>query len=243
MMARIAATLTFCCLLSLALSLQAQDSLLGHHTINLQLKPLPAAEVLNVLSARSKMIARLAHPPTDEGRAWEVDGAEQLEGLVVAVNFVETPVPQVIGETLGCIGFAYQERADRIVIEKAAQALPAARCRSVSRMSASAVASSQTEALPAKTYSWQLASTSALELIDRFSRESGRNIMLPFTQIGLLRNIQLRVNVSRMPEAEVLQNLFGCIGWQYEQTSAGISASKPEAAPPATQCRGFTVLP
>ena len=42
-------TLLCCCLLFPASSLRAQDSVLGQHKINLQLTPLPAAEVLNVL--------------------------------------------------------------------------------------------------------------------------------------------------------------------------------------------------
>jgi hypothetical protein len=240
MIAKAAATLTFFCLVSAA---QAQDSLLGHHKINLELKPLPAAEVLNVLSVRSKSIAQLPQPPTDEGRAWEVEGAEQLEGIAIKVDFAQTPVPQVIAETLGCIGFAYREAGNRIVIEKAARALPADRCSSVSRVSPAAVASSHVESLPGKAYSWQFPAVSALDFIRTFSQQSGRNIVWPYPQTELLRNIQLRVNVANMTEAEVLTNLFGCIGWQFEQTHEVISAFKPSSVPPPTQCRGFTVLP
>jgi hypothetical protein len=238
MIAKIAASLTFFCLASAA---QAQDSLLGQHQINLKLKPLPAAEVLNVLSVRSKAAAHSADRPADAGRAWEVAGAEQLAGIVVQVDFVGTPVSQVVAETLGCIGFAYREQGDRIVIEKAAQTLPADRCRSVSRMSASSIAASQAKPAPDSRYSWQFASISAAEFLSTFSRETGQNIVVPATQNELLHNIKLRVNISELSAAEVLQNLFGCIGWNYEQTSAGISAFK--GAQPATECRGFTVLP
>ena len=240
MLAKAAATVTFLCLFSLPLSLRAQDSLLGHHKINLELKPLPAAEVLNLLSVRSKSAAHSADRPADAGREWEVAGAEQLAGIVVKVDFVAAPVSQVVAEILGCIGFAYTEQGNRIVIEKAARALPADRCGSVARLPAAAIASGQT--LPARTYSWQLASTSALEFIETFSQQSRLNIVVPFTQTELLRKTQLRVNVASMSEAEVLQNLFGCIGWKYRQTGAEISAFAADGTPAPTQCRGFTIL-
>ena len=96
MLAKVAATVTFLCLLSLPLSLRAQDSLLGHHKINLELKPLPAAEALTLLSVRSKSAAHSADRPADAGGVWEVEGAEQLAGIVVKVHFVETPVSQVV---------------------------------------------------------------------------------------------------------------------------------------------------
>jgi hypothetical protein len=240
MLAKVAATVTFLCLLSLPLSLRAQDSLLGHHKINLELKPLPAAEVLNLLSVRSKSAAHSADRPADAGGVWEVEGAEQLAGIVVKVHFVETPVSQVVGQILGCIGFAYQEQGDRIVIEKAAQRLPAARCRSVSIVSASAVASAQTQAAPDQKYSWQFASISALEFIGIFAKQSGLNIVVPATQNELLRDIELSVNISDRSADEVVKDLFGCIAWNYQQTSAGISAFK--GAPRASECRDFTVL-
>ena len=238
MIAKTVATLTLFCLVS---SVQAQDSLLGNHKIDLRLRPLPVGEVLDLLSVRSKSAMHSADRPADAGRAWEVAGAEQLAGIVVKVDFVATPVSQVVAETLGCVGFAYKEQGNRIVIEKAAQALPADRCRSVSRVSSSAIASSQTRPAPDKKYSWQLASISADEFMTTFSRESGQNIVVPATQNELLHRIKLRVQVSDMSEAEVLQNLFGCIGWNYQQTSAGISAFR--GARPAADCRGFTVLP
>ena len=75
MIARTTATLTSFLLLSLTVSVRAQDSLLGQHKINLELKPLPAAEVLHILSFRSKTVAQQAEPATDAGRAWEVEGA------------------------------------------------------------------------------------------------------------------------------------------------------------------------
>jgi hypothetical protein len=242
MYAKIAATLALFCLLSLTLPLRAQDTLLGQHKINLRLKPLPAAEVLNALSVRSKAVAGARQQQADQGHPWEVAGAEQLEGIVVAVEFVETPVQQVVAEILGCIGFAYTEQGNHIVIEKAARALPADRCRSVSRAAARALAGVRTATSPEKNHSWQFAAISALEFIETLSSASQRPIVVPFTQTGLLRNIKLRVNVSNMPEAEVLKNLFGCIGWKYEQTGAGISAFAAETAPPHAECHGFTVL-
>ena len=238
MIAKTMATLSLVCLMSAA---QAQDSLLGDHKINLKLKPLPAAEVLDLLSVRSNSAAHSADRPADAGRPWEVAGAERLAGIVVQVDFVATPVSQVVAEILGCIGFAYQEQGNRIVIEKAAQALPADRCRSVSRVQASASASSQAKPAPDKKYSWQFAAISAAEFMSTFSRESGQNIVVPATHNALLQDLKLRVNVAEMSAAEVLQNLFGCIGWNYRQTSAAIIAFR--GAPPAGECRGFTVLP
>lgn len=242
MIARTTATLTLFLLLSLTFSLRAQNGLLGQHKINLDLKPLPAAEVLNILSVRSKTVAQQAQPAADAGRAWEVEGAEQLAGIIVKVDFVETPVSQVIAETLGCIGFAFTERGNRIVIARAARALPVERCGSVSRISTVAVASDQTQAAPEKAYAWQFAATSALEFIKTFSRASGRNIVWPYAQTELLQAIKLRVDVANMPEAEVLRNLFGCIGWEYQETGSNIAAFKADAALPPSECRGFIVL-
>lgn len=238
-----AATLAIFGLLSLTATLRAQDTLLGRHRIDLKLKALPAAEVLNLLSLRSKAVAQRAGPPSDEGSPWEVEGSDQLEGIMVAVDFVATPVPQVVAETLGCIGFAYQQRGNRIVIEKSADVLPADRCRSVSRVSMTTVASGHIEPVSKKTYAWQLASISALEFIRVFSREAGQNIFVSYAQTGLLQDIMLRVDVSGMTDTEVLQNLLGCIGWKHEKTSKGILALKADEAPPSTECRGFTVLP
>jgi hypothetical protein len=238
-----AAILAIFGVLLLPAPLCAQDTLVGHHTINLRLKPLPIAEVLNVLSLRSQTVAQLAEPPADEGRPWEVEGADQLEGIVVAVNFVDTSVQQVIAETLGCSGFTYQERGNRIVIERAADVLAPDRCRRVTRVPASDITAGHIEAEAQKRYSWQLAAISALEFIRRFSRQSGQNIIWPYAQSELLQNITLRVDVSDMPQTEVLHNLLGCIGWKYEKTSNGISAFKADGPPPASECRGFTVLP
>jgi hypothetical protein len=236
-----AASLTFLLLLSLTFSLRAQDSLLGQHKIDLKLGPLPAAEALNILSARSKSVAQQAEQAADAGRAWEVAGAEQLEGIIVQLDFVATPVSQVITTTLGCIGFTFTEQGNRIVIARAARARPIERCDSVVRISTNSVVSPQMQASSEKTYSWQFASTSALEFIKTFSRASGRNIVWPYSQTDLLRAIELRVNVADMHEAEVLQNFFGCIGWKYQQAGSEISAFKADAALPA-ECRGFIVL-
>ena len=232
--------LMLCLLTSLAATLHAQDSLLGQHKIDIRLKPLPAADVLNVLSLRSKAAAHSAAPQGDVGRPWEVAGAEQLAGIVVAVDFLQTPVQQVVAEILGCIGFGYTEQGNRIVVEKAAQALPADRCRSVSRISGSAGA--HAEPAPEKLYSWQFASKSALEFVEIFSRESGQNVVVPYTRTEQLRNIRLRVDVADMTADQVLQNLFGCIGWKYERTGTDIAAFEARDVSPATQCHGFTVL-
>jgi hypothetical protein len=238
-----AATLAIFGVLSLTATLRAQDSLLGHHRIDLKLKAVPAAELLSVLSLRSKAVAQHAGPSSDEGRPWEVEGSDQLEGIMVAVDFVATPVPQVVAETLGCLGFAYQESGNRIVIEKSADVLPADRCRSVARVAVTTVASGHIEPVSKKTYSWQLASISALEFIRVFSREAGKNIFVSNAQAGLLQDIMLRVDVSGMTDTEALHNLLGCIGWKLEKTSKGILALQADDAPPATECRGFTVLP
>ncbi|HEY7638538.1 MAG TPA: hypothetical protein VH814_02350 [Steroidobacteraceae bacterium] len=106
-----------CSTLAVTLPLHAQDSILGQHKIDLRLKPLPVADVLNILSVRSKSVGRVTEQTAEWGRPWTVEGVDQLAGIVVTVDFVATPVHEVVDETLGCIGYAYAERADRIVIE------------------------------------------------------------------------------------------------------------------------------
>ena len=231
-----------CCLLSLASPLHAQDSLLGQHKINLQLKPLPAAEVLNVLSVRSRSVGKVTEPTAESGRPWNVEGADQLQGIVVTVNFVATPVEQVVAETLGCIGFAYTERGDRIVIEKSAQAMPADQCRSVTRMTAAEAASAPGEPAPEQRYSWHLQSISALEFIKMFASEARLNIVWPYQQTELLRNTRLRVDVSDMHKDDVLKNVLGCIGWDFERTNADVSAFKAATLASEGECQGFSVL-
>jgi hypothetical protein len=227
-------------LLSLALPLRAQDSLLGQHKIDLRLKPLPAAAVLNLLSVRSKSVGQLPQSEANQGRPWEVEGADELEGIVVTVNFVATPVQQVVAETLGCIGFAYTERGNRIVIEKSEHMLSPDQCRNVTRVSAEHPTGAP--AARQKRYSWHLQSISALEFIKMFSNESGLNIVWPFPQTELLRNIRLRVDASDMGEDDVLNNMLGCIGWESERTNADVSAFKAAAPRRAGKCQGFSIL-
>jgi hypothetical protein len=122
-------TLLYCCLLALTSSVQAEDGLLGRHKIDLRLKSLPATEVLNLLSVRSKAVGQLPESVADRGRPWLIEGADKLDGIVVVVNFSATPVQQVVAEILGCIGFGYTEHGDRIVIEQQAHTLPPDQCR------------------------------------------------------------------------------------------------------------------
>jgi hypothetical protein len=219
--------------------LLAQNSILGQHKIDLRLKPLPAAEVLNILSTRSRSVGQVTEPSAETGRPWDVEGAEQLEGVVVSVNFVATPIEQVVAETLGCIGYTYTEHGNRIVIEKAAQVLPADRCRSVSRLPANAVSAASES--KEERYSWQLPSVSALEFLKMFADESRLNIVWPYQQTDVLANITLRVGVSEMSEDEVLKNVLGCIGWEFEKKNRDVSAFKAES-PHRTDCRVFTIL-
>lgn len=239
---RIMTTLLCCCLLSLAAPLRAQDSVLGQHKINLRLKPLPAAEVLNLLSVRSRSVGQVTEPTAESGRPWTVEGADQLEGIVVTVNFVATPVEQVVTETLGCIGFAYTEHGDHIVIEKSARVLPPDQCQSITRVAAADLASTPPEPAPEQRYSWHLQSVSALELIKMFANESRLNIVWPFPQTELLRNIRLSVDVSDMREGDVLKNVFRCIGWEFERTNADVSAFEGDGPLPQGACQGFSIL-
>lgn len=235
-------TLLCWCLLSLASPLQAQESLLGQHKIDLRLKPLPAAEVLNVLSTRSKGVGQVETPSAEWGRPWKVEGADQLQGIVVTVNFVATPVEQVVAQTLGCIGFAYAERGDHIVIEKSSHALPPDQCQSVTRVSAAELASTPREPVPERRYSWHLQSISALEFIKMFAAESRLNIVWPYQQTELLRDITLRVDVSDMRQDDILKNVLGCIGWEFERTNADVSAFKAATPRSEGECQGFSVL-
>jgi hypothetical protein len=234
-------TLLCWCLLSLASPLHAQESLLGQHKINLRLKPLPAAEVLNVLSTRSKGVGQVETPSAEWGRPWKVEGADQLQGIVVTVNFVATPVEQVVATTLGCVGFAYSEHGDHIVIEKSEHVLPPDQCKSVTRVAAAGLASAP-EPAPERQYSWHLQSISALEFIKMFANESRLNIIWPYRQTELLGNIRLRVDVSDMRQDDVLKNVLGCIGWEFERTNADVSAFRSATPRREGECQGFSVL-
>jgi beta-lactamase regulating signal transducer with metallopeptidase domain len=216
-------------------------SLLGRHTINLRLKPMPAAQVLQMLSNRSKAVARMPDPPADEGRPWEVEGAGALDGLFVTVDFTETAVEEVVSQVLGCIGFGYRERDDRIELARIATPRSSNECRSVAMVSSPATASAQSSAAISKSYTWETASISAFDFVQRWSTETARNIMMLHSEVEELKQIPLRVSVSNMRDEEALGELVKCIGWTYEKTSIGFNLSKPERVSPSP-CRGFTLL-
>jgi hypothetical protein len=221
----------------------AKNSVLGQHTLNLQLKPTPVGEVLKLLSGRSKAVAKLPEGlrPADEGRPWEVDGADKLGGIVVAVNFVETPVEQLVAQLLGCVGFGYVESGDRIAIEKSAQTIPAEQCTSVSRVSPPPSASATSASYSARMHSFDFEAIPALDFIERFSNEATKGIVVPSGQTEYLKNITLRVKVVDMPEDDVLRNMFGCIGWTFDNTRMAYVAFKSDARV-QRECRGFSVL-
>lgn len=237
-------TRTLVLLLTLAYPTPAllQSELLGNHTINLRLKPMPAADVIDLLAARSRMVAKLSDGgPADEGRPWEVEGADQLAGLVVAVHFVETPVTQAVTQLLGCLGFEHTEQGNRVLIRKSARTLSAEQCRSVQQV---ATPEKPSPAAADRRYSWRFDSISALELMQQFSSEAGLNLVVPFVERDRLEALKLRVAVAEMSEAEALSNLFGCIGWTYERTDSALVARPAIEPRPARECsRSIVRLP
>lgn len=235
-------TLLLCGFLATASQVHAQDSILGQHRIDLRLKPLPAADVLSILSVRSRSVGHVTEPTAEWGRPWTVEGADALQGIVVTVNFTATPVQQVVEETLRCVGYTYAEQDDRIVLEKAAQTAPSDQCRSVTRVSAAELPGGPQQRATDRRYSWHLQSISALDFIKMFSSESGLNIVWPYQQTELLRGIQLRVNVARMREDDVLKSVLGCIGWEYERTNGGVSAFRVDAPLASGKCQELTIL-
>lgn len=220
-------------------SAHAQSDLLGRHTVNLRLKPMPAADVLNVLSMRSKAVDSLGVRHA-EGRPWDVDGAELLDGLVIAVHFVETPVEDQVARILGCLGFSYQENGDRIQIVKAARALSAGECESVKLVSPHA---SDNASLDRKlNNTWKLESISGMDFIKRYAHDTHNMVKVPDEYIAALAQIRLRVEISGMNDGEVVENFANCIGWTLQSSSEGFVFTKPETVNARTPCQGFTVL-
>lgn len=241
-----AQVLVCCTVLALVISapqaVQAQRSALGYHTINLRLKPSPVADVLSILSARSKVTAKLPEGQRlDEGRAWEVDGADKLDGIVVAVNFVETPVEQLVTQLLGCVGYGYSEVGDRISIEKISETLPVEQCKSVTQVALAEGAVVSSRPSIERQYSFQLESISALDFIKSFSNDTRQNVLIPYEKVDSLKNIKVSVNLADMAETEVLKNFLECIGWKYERTNAGYIASE-SAESRLRECHGFRIL-
>jgi hypothetical protein len=241
------ATLVVMCFFLLALmsspSVRAQDSVLGQHTVNLRLKQIPVGEVLKILSGRSKAVAKQPDGvrPTDEGRPWEIDGADKLDGIFVGVNFVETPVEQMVKQLLGCVGFSYVEQGERITIEKSALMLPADQCTSVTRALPPGAASADVTSASTRKFSFQFESISAHEFVMNFSNEAKQNVTGPFDDIQSLKDIKLRVKVVDMQEEDVLKNALGCIGWKSEKTRMGYVISKSDNPIPR-ECSGFSIL-
>ena len=218
---------------------QSQNDLLGHHTINLRLKPMPAAQVLELLSARSHVMAKLKDAPADEGRPWTVEGASLLEGVTVKVEFVETPTHEAVSRLLGCIGFGYEERSDRIRIVSA-DTWPADRCRGVERV---ATASAKTESArdPNKTYSWNFASISAFDFARHWATDTDRNVVVPNRENEEFKRIMLNVQLNNVRPQEALQALVRCIGYVVEARGDGFIITTSEDEEPGS-CHGFAVL-
>jgi hypothetical protein len=198
-----------------------------------------AADVLNVLSMRSKAVDSLGVRHA-EGRPWDVDGAELLDGLVIAVHFVETPVEDQVARILGCLGFSYQENGDRIQIVKAARALSAGECESVKLVSPHA---SDNASLDRKlNNTWKLESISGMDFIKRYAHDTHNMVKVPDEYIAALAQIRLRVEISGMNDGEVVENFANCIGWTLQSSSEGFVFTKPETVNARTPCQAFTVL-
>lgn len=224
--------------MSQTVAAQSSD-LLGRHTINLRLKPMPAAQVLDILSARSRATAQLKDAPSDEGRPWSVEGAALLEGVMVKVEIVETPLHEVVSRLLGCVGFAYEERGDRIRIT-AADTWPKDRCSGIERV---ATQSEQTTAVhdPNKTYSWSYASISAFDFVSRWATDTARGVVVPNRENEELRSLMLKVELKNVRAPAALEALARCIGYVVESRGDGFIVTTSKQAQPA-RCEGFEFL-
>jgi hypothetical protein len=227
--------------LSTPVALSAQGSILGQHTVNVRLKPSPIRDVLAALSTRSKAIAKMPDEkrPADEGRAWDVVGVEKLDGIIIAIDFVETPVEQLVTQVLGCVGFAYTEVEDRIVIDRAEGALPRERCTSVTRYAQ--LDDNPSTSMAATKFSFHSESISAFDFIQVFSREMQRNVAVAYTDIDPMKKLKLRVSVADMPTDDVMTSLFDCIGWKLDKVGGAYFGSRPALSMPGT-CKEFGVL-
>lgn len=223
----------------IATSAQSQNDLLGHHTINLRLKPIPAAQVLELLSARSHAMAKLKDAPADEGRPWTVEGASLLAGVTVKVEFVETPMHEVVSRLLGCIGFGYEERSDRIRIVSA-DTWPPDRCSGVERV-ATANANSESARDQNKTYSWSFASISAFDFARHWSNDTNRAVVVPNRENEEFKKIMLNVELRDVQAQDALQALARCTGYAVEMRGDGFIVTTSERARPES-CDGFEVL-
>lgn len=216
---------------------QTKDSLIGDHPINLQLRRLPVADVVRILSARSKGVQAQSGRP-----AWEVDGLDKLDDLFVETDFVLTPVNKVVAEVLGCVGFAYRENGNRIEIVEAERRLSAGECPHT-KVATSAAADRRPARSPEKTYSWRFESISAAEFLQLLATAAQSNIVRTHTAEAdaYLADKMLRVDVSNMTELEMLGNMLACIGWTYEKTDVGYLVYAAAGRPLNAECRGFAV--
>jgi hypothetical protein len=217
---------------------QTKDSLIGDHPINLQLRRLPVADVVRILSARSKAVQAQSGRP-----AWEVDGLDKLDGLFAETDFVLTPVNKVVAEVLGCVGFAYREHGNRIQIFEAERKLSAAECRYTKVATSAAAAQSRPARSQEKTYSWRFESISAAEFLQHLATAAQSNIVRTHTAEAdaYLADKMLRVDVANMTEREMLGNMLACIGWTYEKSDVGYLVYAAAGRPLNGECRGFAV--
>lgn len=216
-----------------------RDSVIGDHPMNLKLRSLPVADVIRILSARSKGVQAQSGRP-----AWEVDGLDKLDGLFVETDFVLTPVDKVIAEVLGCVGFSYLEHENRIEIVAAARKLSAAECPHITMSTSAAAAASRSTHSQEKTYSWRFESISAAEFLQLLAGASQTNILRTHTAEAdaYLAGKTLRVDVLNITKLEALGNMLACIGWTYEKTDVGYLVYEAAGRPLKGECMGFTVL-
>lgn len=215
-----------------------EDSVIGDHAINLKLRPMPVADVLRLLSARSRAVQAQSGQP-----AWQVDGLDKLDGLFIETDFALTPVDKVVAEVLGCVGFSYLEHGNRIEIVAAERKLRAAECPHITVSTAVAVGSRSAPSQQ-KTYSWQFESISAANFLRFLASAAQANILRTYTAEAdaYLADTMLRVDVSNITEREALGNMLACIGWTYEKTDVGYLVYEAAGRPLRGECKGFTVL-
>ena len=218
---------------------EMKGSLIGDHPINLKLRRLPVADVVRILSARSKGVQAQSGRP-----AWEMDGLDKLDGLFVETDFVLTPVDKIVAEVLGCVGFAYREHGNRIEIVEAERKLSAGECPHTRVATSAAAANSRPASSPEKTYSWRFESISAAEFLQLLASAAQSNIVRTHTAEAdaYLADKMLRVDVANITELEALGNMLACIGWTYEKTNVAYLVYEAAGRPLNGECKGFAVL-
>ena len=214
------------------LSVLAQPSVVGDHPINIKLKPLPADQVVKLISERSKAV--------QAETGWDVIGAEQLQHIIIDVDFEQVPVRQVLTEILGCSGFDFTEIGRRIEIKPRNHVFPPQQCIHV------LVNPTLTDSPPITTkqtlYSYEFEAISAADFIRQFSLDAGLNIVMADSKMNLQKQ-QLKISIESLPESVVMRKFFHCLGWEYHMVDNRVRAKYQGRSITTDPCTEFQLIP